>query len=43
MNRSEALETLLEAANEQGGYVSAAQATRLGLDRGDIERLAAAR
>jgi len=39
MNRSEALELLLEAAGEQGGYVSAAQATRLGLDRADIERL----
>ena len=39
MRRGDALETILEAANEQGGYVSAAQATRLGLDWGDIERL----
>jgi predicted transcriptional regulator of viral defense system len=41
MNRGDALETLLEAANEQGGYVSAAQATRLGVERRDIERLIA--
>jgi predicted transcriptional regulator of viral defense system len=39
MQRSEALEALLEAASEQGGYVTAAQATRLGLERDDIARL----
>jgi predicted transcriptional regulator of viral defense system len=39
MQRSEALEALLEAASEQGGYVTASQATRLGLARDDIARL----
>jgi predicted transcriptional regulator of viral defense system len=39
MRRSEALEALLEAASEQGGYVTASQATRLGLARDDIARL----
>jgi predicted transcriptional regulator of viral defense system len=39
MQRSEALEALLEAASEQGGYVTAAQGTRLGLQRDDIARL----
>jgi predicted transcriptional regulator of viral defense system len=41
MQRSEALEALLEAAAEQGGYVTAAQGTRLGLRRDDIARLVA--
>lgn len=39
MHRSAALGALLEAASEQGGYVTAAQATRLGLARDDIARL----
>jgi predicted transcriptional regulator of viral defense system len=39
VRRSEALESLLEAANEQGGYVTAAQAARLGLERDDVARL----
>lgn len=39
MRRPEALNALLEAANEQGGYVSVAQAIRLGLAHSDIERL----
>jgi predicted transcriptional regulator of viral defense system len=42
MRRAEALEALLEAANEQGGYVSGAQAKRLGVGRKDIDRLVAA-
>jgi predicted transcriptional regulator of viral defense system len=33
------LETVLEAASEQGGYATASQATRLGLARDDIARL----
>ena len=41
MQRSEALEALLEAASEQGGYVTAGQAIRLGLGRDDIARLTA--
>lgn len=43
MRRHEALEALLEAASEQGGYVTAAQATRLGLARDDIARLVESR
>jgi predicted transcriptional regulator of viral defense system len=39
VRRSEALEALLEAASEQGGYVTASQATRLGLARDDVARL----
>jgi len=39
MHRSDALEAVLEAASEQGGYVTASQATRLGLARDDIARL----
>ena len=39
MRRSEAIEALLEAASEQGGYVTASQATRLGLARDDVARL----
>jgi predicted transcriptional regulator of viral defense system len=39
MRRSEALEAVLEAAAEQGGYVTASQAARLGLARDDIARL----
>jgi predicted transcriptional regulator of viral defense system len=39
MHRSEALEAVLEAASEQGGYVTAGQATRLGLARDDVARL----
>jgi predicted transcriptional regulator of viral defense system len=39
MQRSEALGVLLEAASEQGGYVTSGQATRLGLARDDIARL----
>ncbi len=39
MQRSEALEALLEAATEQCGYVTSAQALRLGLARDDIARL----
>jgi predicted transcriptional regulator of viral defense system len=39
MRRSEALGAVLEAASEQGGYVTASQATRLGLTRDDIARL----
>jgi predicted transcriptional regulator of viral defense system len=39
VHRSEALETVLEAASEQGGYATASQATRLGLARDDIARL----
>jgi predicted transcriptional regulator of viral defense system len=42
MRRSEALEALLEAASEQGGYLTAAQAIRLGLARDDVARLVAA-
>jgi predicted transcriptional regulator of viral defense system len=41
MKRAEALEALLEAANEQGGYVSGPQAKRLGIGRTDINRLVA--
>jgi hypothetical protein len=41
MRRAEALEALLEAANEQGGYVSGPQAKRLGAGRKDIDRLIA--
>lgn len=41
MRRSEALEALLEAASEQGGYVTSGQAIRLGLGRDDIARLTA--
>ncbi len=41
MQRSEALGALLEAASEQGGYVTSGQATRLGLARDDIARLTA--
>jgi predicted transcriptional regulator of viral defense system len=40
VHRGEALEAVLEAASEQGGYVTAGQATRLGLARDDIARLA---
>lgn len=39
VDRSQALDVLLEAASEQAGYVTAAQATRLGLSRDDIARL----
>lgn len=39
MQRREALAALLEAASEQGGYVNAGQAVRLGLTRDDIARL----
>ncbi|MEA2147282.1 MAG: hypothetical protein QOI23_2502 [Chloroflexota bacterium] len=42
MKRAEALEALLEVANEQGGYVSGPQAKRLGIGRTDINRLVAA-
>lgn len=42
MRRAEALDALLEAANEQGGYVSGPQAKRLGVGRKDIDRLVAA-
>jgi predicted transcriptional regulator of viral defense system len=42
MRRAEALEALLEAANEQGGYVSGPQAKRLGVGHKDINRLVAA-
>jgi predicted transcriptional regulator of viral defense system len=43
MQRTEALEAVLEAASEQGGYVTAAQAARLGLTRDDVARLSHAR
>lgn len=39
VDRGQALDALLEAASEQGGYVTAAQALRLGLSRDDIARL----
>jgi predicted transcriptional regulator of viral defense system len=39
MQRGQALDSLLEAASEQGGYVTRAQATRLGLTDHDLERL----
>jgi predicted transcriptional regulator of viral defense system len=39
MRRDEALSALLEAANEQGGYVTPAQGRRLGLERDDFYRL----
>jgi predicted transcriptional regulator of viral defense system len=39
MERTEALEALLEAASEQGGYVTSGQAIRLGLVRDDLARL----
>jgi predicted transcriptional regulator of viral defense system len=39
MKRDEALQALLEAANEQGGYVSGQQAKRLGVGRKAIDRL----
>jgi predicted transcriptional regulator of viral defense system len=39
MRRSEALEAVLEVASEQGGYVTASQATRLELARDDVSRL----
>jgi predicted transcriptional regulator of viral defense system len=42
MRRAEALERLLEAANEQGGYVNGPQVARLGVGRKDIDRLVAA-
>jgi predicted transcriptional regulator of viral defense system len=42
MRRAEALDALLEAANEQGGYVNGLQAKRLGVERKDIDRLVAA-
>lgn len=42
MKRAEALEALLEAANEQAGYASGPQAKRLGVGRKDIDRLVAA-
>lgn len=42
MRRTEALEALLEVANEQGGYVGGPQAKRLSLGRSDINRLVAA-
>jgi predicted transcriptional regulator of viral defense system len=43
MRRTEALSALLEAASEQGGYVTALQAVRLGLGRDDIARLASSK
>jgi predicted transcriptional regulator of viral defense system len=43
MQRSEALGALLEAASEQGGYVTSRQAARLGLARDDIARLTASK
>lgn len=39
MLRREALDNLLEVASEQGGYVTTAQASRLGLVRDDLFRL----
>jgi predicted transcriptional regulator of viral defense system len=39
MRRDEALQALLEIANEQGGYVTPAQGQRLGLERDDFYRL----
>jgi predicted transcriptional regulator of viral defense system len=39
VQRGDALEAVLEAASEQGGYVTALQAVRLGLARDDIARL----
>jgi predicted transcriptional regulator of viral defense system len=39
MRRTDALDALLEAANEQGGYVNGAQARRLDVTDGDIKRL----
>ncbi len=42
MKRGDALETLLELANEQGGYLSGSQAKRLGVERTDINRLVSA-
>jgi predicted transcriptional regulator of viral defense system len=40
MDRQPAIEALSDAAREQAGYVTAAQAKRLGLDIGDTSRLA---
>lgn len=42
MARTSDIDALLEAASEQGGYVSAAQAARLGVDGEAIRRLARA-
>jgi hypothetical protein len=39
MQRSDALGAVLEAASEQGGYVTSGQAIRLGLARDDVARL----
>jgi predicted transcriptional regulator of viral defense system len=39
VQRGDALEAVLEAASEQGGYVTALQAVSLGLTRDDIARL----
>lgn len=39
MQRSEALDTILEVASEQGGYVGTAQAVRLGVPHAAILRL----
>ncbi|MBF6619838.1 MAG: type IV toxin-antitoxin system AbiEi family antitoxin domain-containing protein [Patulibacter sp.] len=39
MLRSDALDALLEVASEQGGYVSSAQASAMGLARHDVARL----
>lgn len=39
MLRNEALDKLLEAASEQGGYFTTAQASRLGVVRDDLFRL----
>ena len=39
MQRSDALESLLESGTEQGGNVTSGQAIRLGLARDDISRL----
>jgi predicted transcriptional regulator of viral defense system len=41
VDRRDALDAVLEIASEQGGYLTAAQATRLGLSRDDIARLVA--
>lgn len=39
MAREDVLPALLEVASEQGGYVTAAQATRLGIERSRLSRL----
>jgi predicted transcriptional regulator of viral defense system len=40
MTREDILPVLLEVASEQGGYVTAAQAARLGIERSRLSRLA---